>query len=69
MVEDKVHYQLSPHHDGERVDRVIAFFSGHSRSKVSELISRRLILRNGIPIKKGSEIAHTNDMILSLIHI
>jgi 23S rRNA pseudouridine1911/1915/1917 synthase len=63
MVEDKVHYQLSPHHDGERVDRVIAFFSGHSRSKVSELISRRLILRNGIPIKKGSELAHTNDMI------
>ena len=63
MVEDKVHYQLSPHHDGERVDRVIAFFSGHSRSKVSELISRRLILRNGIPIKKGSEIAHMNDMI------
>ena len=63
MVEDKVHYQLSPHHDGERVDRVIAFFSGHSRSKVSDLISRRLILRNGIPIKKGSEIAHMNDMI------
>lgn len=63
MVEDKVHYNLSLHHDGERVDRVIAFFSGLSRSKVSDLISKRLILRNGIPIKKGSEIAHTNDMI------
>tara|TARA_B100000700_G_C15042948_1_gene856295 strand:+ start:920 stop:1846 length:927 start_codon:yes stop_codon:yes gene_type:complete len=63
MVDDKVHYRLSPHHDGERVDRVIAFFSGLSRSKVSDLISKRLILRNGIPIKRGSEIAHTNDMI------
>ena len=63
MVEDKVHYNLSLHHDGERVDRVIAFFSGLSRSKVSDLISKRLILRNGIPIKKGSEIAHTDDMI------
>ena len=61
MVEDKVRYHLSPHHDGERVDRVIAFFSGLSRSKVSDLISKRLILRNGIPIKKGSEIVHTND--------
>ena len=63
MVEDKVHYTLSLHHDGERVDRVIAFFSGLSRSKVSDLISKRLILRNGIPIKKGSEVAHTDDMI------
>ena len=63
MVEDKVRYHLSPHHDGERVDRVIAFFSGLSRSKVSDLISKRLILRNGIPIKKGSEIVHTNDEI------
>jgi len=63
MVEDKVRYHLSIHHDGERVDRVIAFFSGLSRSKVSELISERLIFRNGIPIKKGSEIAHTNDEI------
>ena len=63
MVEDKVRYHLSPHHDGERVDRGIAFFSGLSRSKVSDLISKRLILRNGIPIKKGSEIVHTNDEI------
>ena len=63
MVEDKVRYHLTPHHDGERVDRVIAFFSGLSRSKVSDLISKRLILRNGIPIKKGSEIVHTNDEI------
>ena len=63
MVEDKVRYHLSPHHDGERVDRVIAFFSGLSRSKVSDLISKRLILRNGIPIKKGSEIVHLNDEI------
>lgn len=63
MVEDKVRYHLSPHHDGERVDRVIAFFSGLSRSKVSDLISKRLVLRNGIPIKKGSEIVHTNDEI------
>ena len=63
MVEDRVRYHLSPHHDGERVDRVIAFFSGLSRSKVSDLISKRLILRNGIPIKKGSEIVHTNDEI------
>ena len=63
MVDNKVHYRLSLHHDGERVDRVIAFFSGLSRSKVSDLISKRLILRNGIPIKRGSEIAHTNDMI------
>ena len=63
MIEDKVRYHLSPHHDGERVDRVIAFFSGLSRSKVSDLISKRLILRNGIPIKKGSEIVHTNDEI------
>ena len=63
MVEDKVRYHVSPHHDGERVDRVIAFFSGLSRSKVSDLISKRLILRNGIPIKKGSEIVHTNDEI------
>ncbi len=63
MVEDKVRYHLSPHHDGERVDRVVAFFSGLSRSKVSDLISKRLILRNGIPIKKGSEIVHTNDEI------
>ena len=63
MLEDKVRYHLSPHHDGERVDRVIAFFSGLSRSKVSDLISKRLILRNGIPIKKGSEIVHTNDEI------
>ena len=63
MVEDKVRYHLSPHHDGERVDRAVAFFSGLSRSKVSDLISKRLILRNGIPIKKGSEIVHTNDEI------
>ena len=63
MVEDKIRYHLSPHHDGERADRVIAFFSGLSRSKVSDLISKRLILRNGIPIKKGSEIVHTNDEI------
>ena len=63
MVEDKVRYHLSLHHDGERVDRVIAFFSGLSRSKVSDLISKRLILRNGIPIKKGSEIVHLNDEI------
>ncbi len=63
MVEDKDRYHLSPHHDGERVDRVIAFFSGLSRSKVSDLISKRLVLRNGIPIKKGSEIVHTNDEI------
>ena len=63
MVEDKVRYHVSPHHEGERVDRVIAFFSGLSRSKVSDLISKRLILRNGIPIKKGSEIVHLNDEI------
>ena len=63
MVEHKVRYHRSPHHDGERVARVIAFFSGLSRSKVSDLISKRLILRNGIPIKKGSEIVHTNDEI------
>lgn len=63
MVEDKVRYHLSPHHDGERVDRVVAFFSGLSRSKVSDLISKRLVLRNGIPIKKGSELVHTNDEI------
>ena len=63
MVEDKVRYHVSPHHDGERVDRVIAFFSGLSRSKVSDLISKRLILRNGIPIRKGSEIVHLNDEI------
>tara|TARA_Y100000768_G_scaffold320483_1_gene256296 strand:- start:1653 stop:2579 length:927 start_codon:yes stop_codon:yes gene_type:complete len=63
MIEDKVRYHLSAHHDGERVDRVVAFFSGLSRSKVADLISKRLILRNGIPIKKGSEIAHTNDEI------
>tara|TARA_Y100000768_G_scaffold111816_1_gene82352 strand:- start:7191 stop:8117 length:927 start_codon:yes stop_codon:yes gene_type:complete len=63
MAEDKVRYYLSTHHDGERIDRVIAFFSGLSRSKVSELISERLIFRNGIPIKKGSEIARTNDEI------
>ena len=63
MVEDKVRYHVSPHHDGERVDRVIAFFSGLSRSKVSGLISKRLILRNGIPIRKGSEIVHLNDEI------
>ena len=63
MVEDKVRYHLTVHHEGERVDRVIAFFSGLSRSKVSEMISKRLIFRNGIPIKKGSEIAHTNDEI------
>ena len=63
MVEDKVRYHVSPHNEGERVDRVIAFFSGLSRSKVSDLISKRLILRNGIPIKKGSEIVHTNDEI------
>ena len=63
MVEDKVRYHVSPHNEGERVDRVIAFFSGLSRSKVSDLISKRLILRNGIPIKKGSEIVHLNDEI------
>ena len=56
-------YHLSQHQDGERADRVIAFFSGLSRSKVSDLIAKRLILRNGIPIKKGSEIVHTNDEI------
>ena len=50
MVEDKVRYHVSPHNEGERVDRVIAFFSGLSRSKVSDLISKRLILRYGIPI-------------------
>ena len=58
MVEDKVRYHLSPHHDGERVDRVIAFFSGLSRSKVSDLISKRLILRNGIPIKRFRDCPH-----------
>ena len=63
MVEDKVRYHVSPHNEGERVDRVIAFFSGLSRSKVSGLISKRLILRNGIPIRKGSEIVHLNDEI------
>ena len=63
MVENKDRYHLSQHQDGERADRVIAFFSGLSRSKVSDLISKRLILRNGIPIKKGSEIVHTNDEI------
>ena len=63
MVEDKVRYHVSRHNEGERVDRVIAFFSGLSRSKVSDLISKRLILRNGIPIKKGSEIVHLNDEI------
>jgi|TARA_B100001094_G_scaffold213052_1_gene207125 23S rRNA pseudouridine1911/1915/1917 synthase len=64
MDENKMHYRLSIHHDGERVDRAIAFFSGLSRSKVSDLISRKVIFRNGIPVKKGSELARAGDEIV-----
>ena len=63
MNEELVRYTLSTHHAEERVDRTIAFFSGLSRSKVAELIANREILRNGIPIKKGSELAQIGDVI------
>ena len=63
MNEEVVRYTLSTHHAEERVDRTIAFFSGLSRSKVAELIANREILRNGIPIKKGSELAQIGDVI------
>ena len=63
MNEEFVRYTLSLHHAEERVDRSIAFFSGLSRSKVAELIANREILRNGIPIKKGSESAQIGDVI------
>ena len=63
MNEELVRYTLSTHHAEERVDRTIAFLSGLSRSKVAELIANREILRNGIPIKKGSELAQIGDVI------
>ena len=63
MNKELVRYTLSTHHAEERVDRTIAFFSGLSRSKVAELIANREILRNGIPIKKGSELAQIGDVI------
>ena len=61
---NEIEYVVTDPLAGERVDRVISFFSGLSRSKVSELISKGLIQKNGIPVRKGSEKTSNQDLLL-----
>ena len=61
---NEIEYVVTEALAGERVDRVISFFSGLSRSKVSELISKGLIQKNGIPVRKGSEKTSDRDLLL-----
>ena len=60
----EMEYVVADPLSGERVDRVVSFFSGLSRSKVSVLIDAGLIKRNGITVKKGSEKAVEGDQLL-----
>ena len=53
---NEIEYVVTEALAGERVDRVISFFSGLSRSKVSELISKGLIQKNGIPVRINSNV-------------
>ena len=61
---NEIEYVVTDPLTNERVDRVISFFSGLSRSKVSELVSNGLVKKNGIPIKKGSEKTLKGDVLL-----
>ena len=49
---------------GERVDRVVSFFTGLSRSKVSNLIKEGKIRKNNIPVRRGAERAMEGDVLL-----
>ena len=60
----EIEYVVADPLSGERIDRVVSFFSGLSRSKVSVLIDAGLIKRNGITVKKGSEKAVEGDQLL-----
>ena len=60
----EIEYVVADPLSGERIDRVVSFFSGLSRSKVSVLIDAGLIKRNGITVKKGSEKAVVGDQLL-----
>ena len=61
---NEIEYVVTDPLANERVDRVISFFSGLSRSKVSELVSNGLVKKNGIPVKKGSEKTLKGDVLL-----
>tara|TARA_B100001250_G_scaffold222677_1_gene190965 strand:- start:107 stop:1039 length:933 start_codon:yes stop_codon:yes gene_type:complete len=61
---NEIEYVVTDPLTNERVDRVISFFSGLSRSKVSELVSNGLVKKNGIPVKKGSEKTLKGDVLL-----
>ncbi len=49
---------------GERVDRVVCFLTGLSRSKVSNLIKEGKIRKNNIPVRRGAERAMEGDVLL-----
>ena len=50
--------------DGERVDRVISFITGASRSMVSRCIKEGEVFRNDSIVKKGSEKVSSGDRIV-----
>ena len=50
--------------DGERVDRVVSFITGASRSVVSRFIKDGEVLRNDTPVKKGSDKVTSGDRIV-----
>ena len=61
---NEIEYVVTDPLANERVDRVISFVSGLSRSKVSELVSNGLVKKNDIPVKKGSEKTFDGDLLL-----
>ena len=63
-IPNQIEYVVADPLANERVDRVISFVSGLSRSKVSELVSNGLVNKNGIPVKKGSEKTFEGDLLL-----
>jgi len=60
----EIEYVVTDPLANERVDRVISFFSGLSRSKVMELVNNGLVKKNEIPVKKGSERTSRGDVLL-----
>ena len=50
--------------DGERIDRVVSFITGVSRSVVTQCIKDGEVRRNGIKVNKGSEKVTSGDQVV-----
>lgn len=48
---------------GERVDRVVSFVTGCSRSEAAGLIAAGGVRHNGIPVRKGADRVGTGDVV------